>query len=73
MATNAGVLFDIDGTLLDTNYLHVLAWWQAFRDNDHPVLSGGIGRDELRGATARYDDPAALLAALDSSPLADLR
>lgn len=29
----AGVLLDVDGTLLDTNYLHVLAWWQAFRDN----------------------------------------
>jgi phosphoglycolate phosphatase-like HAD superfamily hydrolase len=27
-----GVLLDVDGTLLDTNYLHALAWWQAFRD-----------------------------------------
>jgi HAD superfamily hydrolase (TIGR01509 family) len=32
---NAGVLFDVDGTLLDTNYLHVLAWWRAFRDAGH--------------------------------------
>ncbi|HEY6747929.1 MAG TPA: HAD family hydrolase [Mycobacteriales bacterium] len=53
MATNAGVLFDIDGTLLDTNYLHVLAWWQAFRDHDHPVSMWtlhraiGIGSEEL--------------------------
>jgi len=31
----AGVVFDIDSTLLDTNYLHVLAWWQAFRDTGH--------------------------------------
>jgi HAD superfamily hydrolase (TIGR01509 family) len=23
------VFFDLDGTLLDTNYLHVLAWWKA--------------------------------------------
>ena len=30
-----GALFDVDGTLLDTNYLHVLAWWQAFRDAGH--------------------------------------
>jgi HAD superfamily hydrolase (TIGR01509 family) len=30
-----GVLFDVDGTLLDTNYLHVLAWWQAFVDTGH--------------------------------------
>ena len=27
----AGVLFDVDGTLVDTNYLHVVAWWEAFR------------------------------------------
>ena len=27
-----GVLLDVDGTLLDTNYLHVLAWWRALRD-----------------------------------------
>lgn len=33
--TKPGVLFDVDGTLLDTNYLHVLAWWQAFRDAGH--------------------------------------
>ena len=31
----AGVLLDVDGTLLDTNYLHVLAWWRAFRDTGH--------------------------------------
>ena len=34
-ANAAGVLFDVDGTLLDTNYLHVLAWWQAFQDTGH--------------------------------------
>jgi HAD superfamily hydrolase (TIGR01509 family) len=28
----AGVLFDVDGTLMDTNYLHTLAWSRAFRD-----------------------------------------
>ena len=54
MATNrAGVLFDVDGTLLDTNYLHVLAWWQAFRDTGHEVAMWrlhraiGIGSEEL--------------------------
>ena len=26
----AGVLFDIDGTLVDSNYVHVAAWMQAF-------------------------------------------
>ncbi len=43
-----GVLFDVDGTLLDTNYLHVLAWWQAFRDGgvvgvDMATLHRAIG------------------------------
>jgi HAD superfamily hydrolase (TIGR01509 family) len=33
-----GVLFDVDGTLLDTNYLHVLAWWQAFGDTGHGAV-----------------------------------
>jgi HAD superfamily hydrolase (TIGR01509 family) len=28
----AGVLVDVDGTLVDTNYLHTLAWARAFRD-----------------------------------------
>jgi HAD superfamily hydrolase (TIGR01509 family) len=49
----AGVVFDIDGTLLDTNYLHVLAWWQAFRDTGHQIAmwrlhrSIGIASGEL--------------------------
>jgi HAD superfamily hydrolase (TIGR01509 family) len=33
--SGAGVLFDVDGTLLDTNYLHVLAWWRACREAGH--------------------------------------
>ena len=34
-----GVLLDVDGTLLDPNYLHVLAWWQAMRDAGHAEVS----------------------------------
>ena len=30
-----GVLFDVDGTLLDTTYLHTIAWWRALRDSGH--------------------------------------
>lgn len=30
-AGTAGVLLDVDGTLLDTNHLHALAWWRALR------------------------------------------
>jgi HAD superfamily hydrolase (TIGR01509 family) len=32
MGTRAGVLFDVDGTLVDTNYLHALAWSRALID-----------------------------------------
>ena len=28
----AGVLLDVDGTLIDSNYLHALAWWRGLRD-----------------------------------------
>ena len=29
-----GAIFDIDGTLVDTNYQHALAWYLAFRQHD---------------------------------------
>lgn len=38
------VLFDIDGTLTDTNYLHVLAWRRAFLDADLDVSCASIHR-----------------------------
>jgi HAD superfamily hydrolase (TIGR01509 family) len=41
-----GVLFDVDGTLLDTNYLHVLAWWQAIEDTGH----GPVPMDRIHHA-----------------------
>lgn len=34
-----GVLFDVDGTLLDTNYLHVVAWWEAMNDTGHSEVT----------------------------------
>ena len=27
-------IFDVDGTLVDTNYQHALAWYRAFRRYD---------------------------------------
>lgn len=42
--TIRGVLFDVDGTLVDSNYLHTVAWWQAFRRLDHDVPMGDIHR-----------------------------
>ncbi|SMG27582.1 HAD family hydrolase [Agreia pratensis] len=38
------VLFDIDGTLVDSNYLHVDAWARAFEKVGHPVESWRIHR-----------------------------
>lgn len=32
MTARPAVLFDIDGTLVDSNYLHVHAWYRAFHD-----------------------------------------
>ncbi|MEV8230801.1 HAD family hydrolase [Streptomyces sp. NPDC079167] len=37
-------LFDVDGTLVDTNYLHVTAWWEAFRQAGHTVPMTAVHR-----------------------------
>lgn len=37
--SGAAVLFDVDGTLLDSNYLHVLAWWRACREAGHDQVT----------------------------------
>jgi HAD superfamily hydrolase (TIGR01509 family) len=39
-----GVLFDVDGTLVDSAYLHTVAWWQAFRQHGHDVPMASIHR-----------------------------
>jgi phosphoglycolate phosphatase-like HAD superfamily hydrolase len=47
------VLFDVDGTLVDSSYLHVVAWWEAFRSQGHDVAMTdihrciGMGSDQL--------------------------
>lgn len=49
----AGILFDVDGTLVDTTYLHTVAWWQALREHGHRVPMAvihravGMGSDHL--------------------------
>ncbi|MFC0509246.1 HAD family hydrolase [Micromonospora costi] len=49
----AGVLFDVDGTLVDTTYLHTVSWWEALRQNEQPVPMAsvhraiGMGSDKL--------------------------
>jgi HAD superfamily hydrolase (TIGR01509 family) len=48
-----GVLFDVDGTLIDTTYLHTVAWWEALRQHDADVPMAeihraiGMGSDHL--------------------------
>jgi HAD superfamily hydrolase (TIGR01509 family) len=52
-STRLAVLFDVDGTLLDTNYFHSVSWWQALREAGediamariHPLI--GMGSDQL--------------------------
>jgi len=47
------VIFDVDGTLVDTNYLHAVCWWEAFRQYDQHVDMAdvhraiGMGSDKL--------------------------
>jgi len=49
----AGILFDVDGTLVDTTYLHAVAWWEAFRTAGYDVPTAaihraiGMGSDQL--------------------------
>ncbi|GHE95810.1 HAD family hydrolase [Streptomyces griseoluteus] len=42
--TARAAVFDVDGTLVDTNYLHVAAWWEALRQAGHDVTSQAIHR-----------------------------
>ncbi|MEE9096309.1 HAD family hydrolase [Pseudarthrobacter phenanthrenivorans] len=37
-----GVLFDVDGTLIDSSYIHTVAWWGAFRQYGHDVPMAAI-------------------------------
>ncbi|MDP9824932.1 HAD family hydrolase [Kineosporia succinea] len=54
-------IFDVDGTLVDTNYQHALAWYRAFRRHDitlpvwrlHRAI--GMGGDKLVAAVAGDD------------------
>jgi phosphoglycolate phosphatase-like HAD superfamily hydrolase len=56
--TQPAALLDVDGTLVDTNYHHALAWFRAFRDEGiilpvwrlHRHI--GMGGDQLVGAVA---------------------
>ncbi|MGB0100237.1 MAG: HAD family hydrolase, partial [Nocardioides sp.] len=53
MSAGIAVLFDIDGTLVDSTYHHAIAWHRAFSRHDlHPPLHAihrtiGMGGDKL--------------------------
>ncbi len=59
-----GVLFDIDGTLVDTNYLHAVSWADAFRSCGYDVATSqlhhliGQGSDRLVSSVLGADDRA---------------
>src|SRR5262249_23715459 len=48
-----GVIFDVDGTLVDSTYLQTVAWWQAVAAYGHEVpmhmihKSIGLGADRI--------------------------
>ncbi len=49
--SRTGIVFDVDGTLVDSNYLHVVAWLRAFRANGFPdVLAADVHRRVGMGA-----------------------
>jgi HAD superfamily hydrolase (TIGR01509 family) len=54
--TTTTALFDVDGTLVDSNYLHVITWWEAFAQAGHEVPMTaihhaiGMGSDQLLDA-----------------------
>src|SRR3954452_13166627 len=63
-----GVIFDLDGTLVDTNYTHVVAFWHAFRRAGHVVPMSsihelvGMGADQLIPRILGSEDPVVKLA-----------
>jgi HAD superfamily hydrolase (TIGR01509 family) len=49
----AAALFDVDGTLVDTNYLNAVTWWEAFSQAGHDIPMArvhraiGMGSDQM--------------------------
>ncbi len=48
-------LFDVDGTLVDTNYLHAVTWWEAFTQGGHVVAMTDIHRAIGMGSDQMLD------------------
>jgi HAD superfamily hydrolase (TIGR01549 family) len=60
---NRGVIFDVDGTLVDSNYLHALAWYRTFAEVGEEVpmyrihRSIGMGTPQLIKELIGRDEP----------------
>jgi HAD superfamily hydrolase (TIGR01509 family) len=75
-AEAAAVLFDVDGTLMDTVHLHTVCWWEALRQSGHRVAMARIQRcigmgsdhllDALLGEDRDHDEDDALSASHDA-------
>ncbi|MGN6610003.1 MAG: HAD family hydrolase [Jatrophihabitans sp.] len=50
-----GVLFDVDGTLVDTTYLHTVCWAEAFRQVGRPQTFVEVHRTIGRGGDETLD------------------
>jgi HAD superfamily hydrolase (TIGR01509 family) len=50
MSMTTAILFDIDGTLLDSNDLHARAWADVFRRHGHEVPVEAVRREIGKGA-----------------------
>ena len=82
-AAGRGVLFDVDGTLVDTNYLHVLAWRRVMLDRGEPEIRAfpraadllralhGRGVRVVLATSAEKSDLEALLEAIDAEDAID--
>jgi HAD superfamily hydrolase (TIGR01509 family) len=64
-------LFDVDGTLVDTNYLNAVTWWEAFSQAGHDVTMAQIHRAIGMGSDQMLDK--LLPAGRDKDADADIR
>ena len=50
-----GGLFDVDGTLIDSSYIHTVSWWGAFREQGYDVPMASIHRHVGMGGDRLVD------------------
>ena len=61
LGMSKAAILDVDGTLVDTNYHHAIAWWRAFKQHDILIpawrihRSVGMGGDKLIAALCGDD------------------